>query len=273
MKKLLAMVLVLAGLSAILFACEKAELEEPTTTGTTESLNEPENQTSEDRETYEQWLQRHKGPLPIDDNYSYWDPRMPHLMAQDAENEAYLYGFNNATFGGSGALLLYKGSPCYLDWDYYVLQYSYPDMKVADFDGDGKPEIALNILTGKGVGWSPERLIVVVPKPPVAEHIHFDVYYFDPNDMRKQIDAVITVEEIHSEDGILVRVSDGKKTVTEPAYAMASFEEHVRFSFEDDRIHMRAFASNNGNVTADVQFKNGMFTLKNIALHELEEDN
>jgi len=286
MKKLLVILLVLAGLSAILFACGKTEPEEPTkpteaqtTTGTTELW---------DNAAYEQWLQEQenpqKPPLTIEQNYyTKWDTRVPHLMAQDEENEAYLYGFSNTkAAGGSGAFLLYKESPCYLDWEYYHLHYSYPDMKVADFDGDGRQEIAFGIAVGGGTGVHPGRLTVVVPKPqrlkgfsdtdPLSwenyTHLGFDVYHFDPDDMRKQIDAVISVEDFRNEDGVFLRISDGKKTITGPPPMMATFEEHVRFSFEDGSIHMDAVAGSNWEVLADVEFKNGVFTLKNIVLQE-----
>jgi len=274
----------LAGLLAMLFcACGAGEpIEQPT------SESEIEREVREGQEAYEQWSQEHKEalerPLTIaDDSYYYWDSRMPYLIAQDAENDAYLYGFSNFTFGGSGAVLLYKGFPAFLNWDYYCMQYSFPEMKVADFDGCGRDEIAFSILVGKGTGWHPGRLTVVVPKPQIERnydngeppswehytHLGFDVYYFDAADMRKQIDRVITFKEIRGEDEILLTFSDGKKTFSGPPYMGGTFEEHVDFLFDDDgSIYMSAIAGSNCYVNARVNFSNGTFTLTNIALEE-----
>ena len=259
---------VLAGLLMLLCACGAGEREDEIT-----QVTVPEEPTSWEEPTSVE-------VLSLAENYWIsWDKRQPNLMAQDAEHEAYLYGFIN----GRGAVLLYKSHPCYLDWECYVLKYGYPAMKVADFDGCGREEIAIPIQTGWGTGYHPERLYIIKPKPCLEswkteetpswenyDYLDFTVYDFGPMDMRAQIDEVVTFEETRGDDGIIHTFSDGKKTISgPPLFVGASFEGYVSFSFDDDgSIYMSAVAGSNCGVTAKVQFKDGRFTLIDIALGE-----
>jgi len=92
-------------------------------------------------------------------------------------------------------------------------------------------------------------------------------YHFEPNDMREQINQVITTKEVRDEHGLLWTVSDGKKTITEYLLSWV-FENAVRFIFDEEGIHIKAYATSYSYVAADVQFKDGTFSLKNIMLHE-----
>lgn len=104
---------------------------------------------------------------PIEQNTIY-------LLAELKEEHIYLYGLEDQYH----VLLIRDGQQTILEWDYLTPRLILPEMKYADYDGDGTKELAVSLYNGSGTGFSVEELhIVSWEGTKVMDHVYKDEDY------------------------------------------------------------------------------------------------
>lgn len=100
-------------------------------------------------------------------------------LAQTGDGTVTVYGLSGSEYGTRGMTVDWKITPggssnhTYFDWGWCPGHY---DVYQADYDGDGRDEIALVVMGGRGTGYHVERLLILE----TWDTGHLEAYEFDP---------------------------------------------------------------------------------------------
>lgn len=198
------------------------------------------------------------------------DPEAIYLLGELPEDDIYLYGL-----GDKAHVLLRQGEQrALLDWAYITPRLILPEMKFADFDGDGSKELAVILYVGSGTGISVEELHMVSWRGTEAvDHLYRDADY--QNQLAEQVkwsyDAENEKATLHC--GYLdVYLPEGANTHYAEVQGIADFGEQVSFELGEDgqikakfalglRRPDRATPDYHGVISADVTYRNGKFSM------------
>ena len=198
------------------------------------------------------------------------DPNAIYLLSELAEDDIYLYGLGDKTH-----VLLRQGEQrALLDWEYITPRLILPEMKFADFDGDGAKELAVILYNGSGTGISIEELHMVSWRGTEAVD---DVYQAD--EYQKQLaeqvgwryDAINKKATLHC--GYLdVYLLEGAETHYDEVEGIADFCGQVDFECDEDGKIKAKFALGllrpeqaapdyHGVISAEVTYHKGKFSM------------
>ncbi|MDP4182311.1 MAG: hypothetical protein Q8942_14630 [Bacillota bacterium] len=223
------------------------------------------------------------------------------LIASIPEKGIYLYAIKDG-----GVVLYINNKGHYYDWEYLTPRFILPQMRVYDYDKDGKDELAVVLYIGSGTGFSVEELHIVeisenvdlsdnpsdknysVPNPE-----YFKDYIYFPKDYITQLNKLTKIvihnktNEAAAEVIVNAKLSsldlgenkfEGKKLNYEskPIYG-----DIAHFNIEGNKItadfalgicnNLHAEPVYVGDVNADVSFARGKFTLRNLYFKANEE--
>ncbi|NLD48419.1 MAG: hypothetical protein GX660_14720 [Clostridiaceae bacterium] len=207
-----------------------------------------------------------------DDNFKSW------LLAQIPEKDIFLYAQEN------GVTLHVRDKEHYYEWLYMTPRGILPRMQVADYDGDGKEELSVILYIGSGTGVSVEELHIIEISEEteiLKDHmfsnyteqlqkaIGFKTYNKDGEKMAEIMTPngtyTVSLEDYNEESfgkiaenlffGSIVRFGNDNGKLTAGFGAGVCYEKHV-------------VPYNIGEVIADVEYKDGVFELKNYKFSE-----
>ncbi|MFC5471794.1 hypothetical protein ACFPPD_24245 [Cohnella suwonensis] len=172
----------------------------------------------------------------------------------------------------------------YDDWLYMTPRGIEPSMRLRDFDGDGREELAIAFTVGSGTGVSVDELRLVDP-------VTFDDRLFSPDEYLSQLREATDLK-IVTVDGELtgdIAIEGKHRAISLKKYQSDDygpiddgflFGSIVRFIVEDGGIkaqfgagmHVVAFVTPEyiGTIDADVRYEAGRFTLTNLRFAEIE---
>jgi len=292
MKQVLCVALAVV-LAAGLCACEAGEAAEAKTTIAEPTTAEPLSVA----DSFYEWDQRQ--PLLIaqdEDNHLY----LYGLPGYGWGNERVVliwYDPTKTRYGESGS---YHGESAYFEWNYFTPHGDVPVMKVFDADGDGEKEVIVKTHAGTGTGVRIYDLHVVelIPRKErwdereqawvwedvswedTYERVVFEDHFFAPEDIQAQMDKAISYV-IDAGEGKII-LTDGKaQIIRDLPFISQGNESHkldmtnlIDFSFKESSISLEAGIGYQqdgaclGTIIANVNYKNGAFTLTDISLSE-----
>ena len=196
------------------------------------------------------------------------------LIASIPEKEIFLYGIKP----NSGVILKSGDRSFYYDWAYLTPRFILPEIFLNDFDKDDQEELAVILYIGSGTGVSVEELHIIE----ISEDENFKDYLFKQDDYLSQIDKLVefksftknnktTAELIIDEKVYPLNLDEQEK---DNSISGTVFSNIVRFSVDDGKINAEFGVGIGydsfptpvpvGTLHADVLFRDGEFTLKNI---------
>lgn len=198
------------------------------------------------------------------------DPQDIYLLAQLVEDDIYLYGMND-----NAHVLLRQGEQrALLEWQYLTPRLILPEMKFADFDGDGGKELAVILYTGSGTGISIEELHIVTWQGNTATDHCYQAQDYQ-KEMLEQVkwlyDAENSKATLHC--GYLdVYLTEQAGSHYDEVEGLAAFGDQVDFEVtENDKIKVKFAVGLSrtgwdmpdyiGEITAQVVYRNGKFAI------------
>lgn len=214
------------------------------------------------------------------------------LIAAIPDKNIFLYGIKD-----NGVILYYNNTGHFYDWSYLTPRFILPRMELADFDRDGKEELAVILYVGSGTGYSVEELhIVEVSENKVLSDDPKDENYLVPNkeyfkdyvftNYEEQLKKLIKLKTHKKGGSLRADVTVGKKvtsfelanTVDDIDNNNIIFGNIAGFEFKDKKIQAqfalgairKSYASPDfiGEINSEVDFAKGGFTLKNLSFQK-----
>ena len=214
------------------------------------------------------------------------------LIAAIPDKNIFLYGIKD-----KGVILYYNNTGHFYDWNYMTPRFVLPRMELADFDRDGREELAVILYAGSGTGYSVEELhIVGVSENKVLSDDPKDKNYLLPNkeyfkdyiftNYEEQLKKQIKLNTHKKGSSLMADVTVGKKV---NSFELANTEDDidnnnivfgniVGFEIKDKKILARfalgairkSYASPDfiGEINSEVDFDSGVFTLKNLSFQK-----
>ncbi len=214
------------------------------------------------------------------------------LIAAIPDKNIFLYGIKD-----KGVILYYNNTGHFYDWNYMTPRFVLPRMELADFDRDGREELAVILYAGSGTGYSVEELhIVGVSENKVLSDDPKDKNYLLPNkeyfkdyiftNYEEQLKKQIKLNTHKKGSLLMADVTVGKKV---NSFELANTEDDidnnnivfgniVGFEIKDKKILARfalgairkSYASPDfiGEINSEVDFDSGVFTLKNLSFQK-----
>lgn len=204
------------------------------------------------------------------------------LIANNAEKDIKVYGYKSEEYTCRGIVIRYGGINSYFD-------YSWDDIRgprglyVADFDKDGKDEIAICLSGGYGTGHSVERLIIFEESDESRQLVSYELTSEkQQSEIERILDFDIDLanwEFIVNRNGQSERVIDLKKHASRNSNNEFGIDylNHLHYEVQNDKIVMYinvgiefdtfkgftvGFQNNEGQFGFDVIYENGEFMLK-----------
>lgn len=204
------------------------------------------------------------------------------LIANNAEKDIKVYGYKSEEYTCRGIVIRYGGINSYFD-------YSWDDIRgprglyVADFDKDGKDEIAICLSGGYGTGYSVERLIIFEESDESRQLVSYELTSEkQQSEIERILDFDIDLanwEFIVNRNGQSERVIDLKKHASRNSNNEFGIDylNHLHYEVQNDKIVMYinvgiefdtfkgftvGFQNNEGQFGFDVIYENGEFMLK-----------
>lgn len=204
------------------------------------------------------------------------------LIANNAEKDIKVYGYKSEEYTCRGIVIRYGGINSYFD-------YSWDDIRgprglyVADFDKDGKDEIAICLSGGYGTGYSVERLIIFEESDESRQLVSYELTSEkQQSEIERILDFDIDLanwEFIVNRNGQSERVIDLKKHASRNSNNEFGIDylNHLHYEVQNDKIVMYinvgiefdtfkgftvGFQNNEGQIGFDVIYENGEFMLK-----------
>jgi len=233
-----------------------------------------------------------------------WDKRQPLLIAEDAANNLYLYGLPEQ----GGVVLIWNdtshphrnGFSAWFEWGFDTPRQFMPEMTAMDVDGDGRKEVVVKTYVRSGTGLSGWDLHVVELHPrkyewtddweKVWEDSSFEDYdrifaeacTFAEEDIQAQLEKRVSYtwdaakQQVTITDGRNKIVGDIGFDIGEGVGDILDLSSIVDFSFDEKGIRFEGAVGYPGplyhcKVTANVHYKNGKFTLTDIAIEPWED--
>jgi len=239
------------------------------------------------------------GALTVPYGFNGWDQRQPLLIAEDEANNLYLYGLP----GPGGVVLIWEdeassystGYSAWFDWSFRTPHQDMPEMTVLDSNGN-KMVVAIktHAVTGTGVSVYDLHVAEIIPRKyqwtddweKIWEDASFDDFdyvfieghRFEPEDIQAQIDAVVTWQAsgMDDYDTATLTLNDGKQKITGQASmgllpgsseldGKPLYTGIINFTVDETGIRLESHVGV-CSVTANVHYKDGKFTLTDIAL-------
>lgn len=200
-----------------------------------------------------------------------------YVIAEIPENDIFIYAME----GTDNVIIEHDGVADIFRNQYWLTpRRILPTAAYADYDGDGEKELAVSYYVGSGTGMSIRELVIYEKDSGghLAEH-----KFKAPEDI---LNEKLTAVEIDEENTIVSFTFDGKifkadysegmditKDFISRYDAEFRFGDIVSYSFEDNKIVMNAGLGLMTvyypvNVAAEVNYKNGEFTLTNFEIAE-----
>lgn len=169
-------------------------------------------------------------------------------LAQTADGLYEAYGCISPEYGCAGIYMNYcmDGYPNinYLE-DSWMNYFDAPQLHAADYDDDGRDEVALVYLWGEGTGVYVEQLIVFE----TFETAHMEPFYFTAEIQEEERAKVLTVEAHPENMTVEILSLPEQKTLAEgisydwtgegkSKFEGVVFSDQVRFQLSDDKIYM-----------------------------------
>jgi len=215
------------------------------------------------------------------------------LISAIPDKKIYLYAIKP-----KGVVLYFEGKGHYYNWEYMTPRFILPEIKVGDYDKDGKDELSIIPYVGAGTGYSVEDLhIIELSEREILSNDPTDKNYFVPNpeyfkdnfykpdDYVKQINKLVTLKTYYKENGELTgNVMTGEESHEISLKGLQSgsnqvtvtglyFGDIVEFDAEADKLTVkmavgvttqsRAVPYYVGEIHADENYKAGNFTMSN----------
>ncbi len=218
------------------------------------------------------------------------------LIAAIPDKNVYLYAIRN-----HGVILYYNNIGHFYDWNYLTPRFILPLMELADFDSDGKEELAIILYVGSGTGVSIQELhIVEVSEDEIISRDPKDKNYFVPNkeyfkdyifaNYAEQLKNQVKLHTTKKGSSLCAEVTVGKKVKSfklensedDIDNKNISLEDIVRFEFEKGKIKAQ-FALGAlrksyfgpdfiGEINAEVKYDKGGFLLQNLSFQEYSDN-
>ncbi len=210
------------------------------------------------------------------------------LLVAIPEKEIYLYDTKN------GQVILSVGeNKSYYDWQCLTPRFILPQMQLGDFDNDGIEELSVILYTGSGTGVSIQDLHIIeifngnIPLENQSENKnseYYKDYMFSPDDYVSQLKDKISFENYLDAGQLMGKISVGTKSYivslkeyqTDEFGKISSelyFASIVSFSCEANKLKAEFGAGvicekvpqacYIGKLSADVEYSDGKFELKN----------
>lgn len=204
------------------------------------------------------------------------------LIAQIPDRGIYLYGEEN------GVTLRAGDNEHYYEWPYMTPMGIKPGMHLADYDDDGKEELSTILHIGSGTGVAVYELHIVEI---YDEQENFKDHVFDHNSYMEQVNKAIGFKIFTRDGELMADVSTPTEThnVSLEEFNNGDFgkiDEDLRYgsivSFNEENGRLSAdfgvgvssefvpYACYFGNVSADVEYKDGAFELKNFKFTKID---
>ena len=215
--------------------------------------------------------------ISSDEYYSYEFP----LLAEIPEKQIYLYGSQ----GNVADCILFVGDIYYhYEIPYLTPRFNLPELKLADFDGDGVEELAIKYYYGCGTGYSVWGLDIIKIYTDTGYSSPWPVYTFYPPDYLAQANAALSYKAL-DDTGNKFEITVGNQKVTHDFTDMLTENgdaitdifcsgDNVDFDFSGDgvvaKIDIGASHKAWGEpeefelLTADCNFTGSGFTLSNF---------
>lgn len=204
------------------------------------------------------------------------------LIANNAEKDIKVYGYKSEEYTCRGIIIRYGGINSYFD-------YSWDDIRgprglyVADFDKDGKDEIAICLSGVYGTGYSVERLIIFEESDESRQLVSYELTSEkQQSEIERILDFDIDLanwEFIVNRNGQSERVIDIKKHASRNSNNEFGIDylNNIHYEVQNDKIVMYTkvgiefdtfkgftvgFQNDEGKIGFDVIYENGEFMLK-----------
>jgi hypothetical protein len=216
--------------------------------------------------------------------------KMP-LIAAIPEKGIYLYDTKK------DQLILKVGeNEHYYSWAWMTPRFILPEIRLSDYDADGKDELSVILYIGSGTGVSVEELhIIEIPEEGIitdkqsssANSDYFKDQIF--KDYSSQLNKAVHFKTFMNTGKLMGRITIGTKTYTIDLKELQSkeygkignsinFDNIVGFSSDNNKltaefgfgVTSKNIASPNyiGNINADVVYKNGTFKLSSLKFNK-----
>lgn len=204
------------------------------------------------------------------------------LIADNTEKDIKVYGYKSEEYTCRGIIIRYGSVNSYFD-------YSWDDvwgprgLYVADFDKDGKDEIALCLAGGYGTGYSVERLIIFEESDENRQLVSYELTREkQQSEIEEVLDFDINLsnwEFIVNRNGRIERVIDLKNHSSRNSNNEFGIDylNHIHYEVQKDKIIMYTnvgiefdtfkgftvgFQNDEGKIGFDVIYENEQFRLK-----------
>lgn len=204
------------------------------------------------------------------------------LIANNAEKDIKVYGYKSEEYTCRGIIIRYGGINSYFD-------YSWDDIRgprglyVADFDKDGKDEIAICLSGGYGTGYSVERLIIFEESDESRQLVSYELTSEkQQSEIERILDFDIDLanwEFIVNRNGQSERVIDIKKHASRNSNNEFGIDylNHIHYEVQNDKIVMYTnvgiefdtfkgftvgFQNDEGKIGFDVIYEDEQFRLE-----------
>ena len=183
------------------------------------------------------------GEVPED-----WQDDYMIRMAETPDKRYAAYGCYSLEYGYQGIFMNYRqeGGDNIQYLEEVWLGLNTPRMQAADYDGDGREEVALAYPWGSGTGFYVEQLVIFE----TYDTAHLEPYYFTFEDQKKEIAGLLEVQQHQADMTVdIVKLPDKKILAQGIPYNMENeenvkfmgldYESQVQFLLEDGKIYMK----------------------------------
>lgn len=142
------------------------------------------------------------------------------LLAELPERKLTAYGCISPEFGSMGIILDWNGNCTYLE-EAWATQYGEARLFMADYDKDGRDEVAFSFLWGTGTGLYIEKLFVLE----TYETGHMEAYEFTEEEQLAEIENLLLWEADEEKQEVYIREKGSGRLIQTLSYAEAAETE------------------------------------------------
>jgi hypothetical protein len=208
-------------------------------------------------------------------------PGCVYLLAELRENNIMLYGYDEPDTYKPHVILRIDDALHFYNWDYMTPRSIPPVLTYADFDSDGRKELAIVLYVGSGTGYAVEDLRI----------IEFGIggsqvdYYLSPDVYMKYLEGKLSYS-VDTDNNVLIRQGNGSincgqiETGDCGRLMGLGFGDIVHFTAENEKMNgvfaigliyeNRATSVFVGQAAIDISFSDGHFDMGNIKLTPID---
>ncbi len=215
------------------------------------------------------------------------------ILAAIPDKDIFLYDTKNEQ-----VILSIRKNKSYYDWQCLTPRFILPQMQLGDFDNDGKDELSVILYTGSGTGVSIQDLhIIEISDGKILSGNQSDNknsqsykdHMFSPDDYVSQLKDKISFKTYLDAGQLMGKINDSTKSYTVSLKEFQTdeygkirselyFASIVSFSCEESKLKAEfgvgiiceklPQACYIGKLSADVEYREGKFGLKNFGFRE-----